>query len=366
MVYMQGRSGFGIGTLNWQQGVALGFEPRAGSDQEWMWDRNRNGSGIGPGVELDLVLTRMWIQTQCCLVIFVLLFLTDYWYIAAIYAGWLHLDRETPRSGGRRSAWVRSWAVWRYFRDYFPITLVKTAELDPKHNYLFGFHPHGVLVAGAFGNFCTEATGFSRLFPGLTSYLLMLPFWFKMPFYREYIMCGGLVSSEKKSANYILSQEGGGHVAVLAVGGPPESLDARPGALKLRVLERKGFIKLALKTGAHLVPVFSFGENELFNQVENPPGSRLRAIQDKLQKVMGLAMPLFHARGVFQYNFGLVPFRNPVHTVVGKSIAVERNVSPSREDIEKLHGEYLAQLVALFEENKTKYGIAESSHLELV
>lgn len=23
--------------------------------------------------------------------------------------------------GGRRSQWVRNWAVWRYFRDYFPI-----------------------------------------------------------------------------------------------------------------------------------------------------------------------------------------------------------------------------------------------------
>lgn len=23
--------------------------------------------------------------------------------------------------GGRRSEWVRNWAVWRYFRDYFPI-----------------------------------------------------------------------------------------------------------------------------------------------------------------------------------------------------------------------------------------------------
>lgn len=27
--------------------------------------------------------------------------------------------------GGRRSQWVRNWAVWRYFRDYFPIQ-VKT------------------------------------------------------------------------------------------------------------------------------------------------------------------------------------------------------------------------------------------------
>lgn len=49
----------------------------------------------------------------------------------------------------------------------------------------------GVLVAGGFGNFCTEATGFSRQFPGLKSHLLMLPFWFRVPFFRDYIMCGG-------------------------------------------------------------------------------------------------------------------------------------------------------------------------------
>lgn len=49
----------------------------------------------------------------------------------------------------------------------------------------------GVLVAGGFGNFCTEATGFSRQFPGLKSHLLMLPFWFRVPVFRDYIMCGG-------------------------------------------------------------------------------------------------------------------------------------------------------------------------------
>lgn len=69
--------------------------------------------------------------------------------------------------------------------------LVKTAELDPSHNYLFGFHPHGVLVIGAFSNFCTEATGFSRLFPGLCPHLLMLPCWFHLPVFRDYSMLSG-------------------------------------------------------------------------------------------------------------------------------------------------------------------------------
>lgn len=66
---------------------------------------------------------------------------------------------------------------------------------------------------------------------------------------------------------------------------------------------------------AWLVPVFSFGENELFDQMENPAGSALRRMQDRLQRIMGVAMPLFHARGVFQYSFGLLPYRKPIHTV---------------------------------------------------
>lgn len=45
----------------------------------------------------------------------------------------------------------------------------------------------------------------------------------------------GLVSSSKSSLSYLISRPEGGNVAVIAVGGAPESLDARPGALKLQV-----------------------------------------------------------------------------------------------------------------------------------
>ncbi|XP_007886477.1 2-acylglycerol O-acyltransferase 1 [Callorhinchus milii] len=300
---------------------------------------------------------------QCCLAVFVLLILTGYWYISAVYAVWLYLDWETPNQGGRRSEWVRNWTIWRYFRDYFPIHLEKTADLDPRSNYLFGFHPHGVLVAGAFGNFCTETTGFRKLFPGLTSYLCTLPFWFKIPFYRDHIMLAGLVSSAKSSASHILSREGGGNVAVIVIGGAEESLDARPGALSLNILNRKGFIKLAIKRGAHLVPVFSFGENELFNQVKNPKGSILRRVQERLQKILGIALPLFHARGVFQYSFGLLPFRKPIYTIVGKPIIVKQNHTPSNEEIEELHKKYVEELDDLFEKHKVQHGVLESDHL---
>ena len=80
-----------------------------------------------------------------------------------------------------------------------PLQLVKTADLDPHNNYVLGFHPHGVLVAGAFTNFCTHSTGFRRLFPGLNSYLLMLPLWFRAPFFRDYIMFAGQCGPFKRT-----------------------------------------------------------------------------------------------------------------------------------------------------------------------
>lgn len=45
---------------------------------------------------------------------------------------------------------------------------------------------------------------------------------------------------------------------------PKQSLFAKPGANELVLRRRKGFIKVALRTGASLVPVLGFGEKSTF------------------------------------------------------------------------------------------------------
>lgn len=67
-------------------------------------------------------------------------------------------DRLTPERGGRRSEMLRRLKFWHLVRDYFPISLVKTAELKADRNYIFGVHPHGILSFGAVNNFCTVPT----------------------------------------------------------------------------------------------------------------------------------------------------------------------------------------------------------------
>lgn len=50
-----------------------------------------------------------------------------------------------------------------------------------------------------------------------------------------------------------------GRGITIVVGGARESLDAQPHSLRLVLKRRKGFVKLAIRTGADLVPVLSFG-----------------------------------------------------------------------------------------------------------
>ncbi|NXT33785.1 MOGT2 acyltransferase, partial [Pelecanoides urinatrix] len=303
---------------------------------------------------------------QCCIAAFIVLFFTRFWLVSALYAAWWFIDREKPRKGGRRSHTIRNHVVWRYMRDYFPVKLVKTAELDPRQNYLMGFHPHGILAVGAFLNFCTEASGFSTLFPGITPHLMMLNLWFRIPFFRDCLMSAGLVPSDKESASYVLQKPEGGNMLAIIVGGAQEALDAQPGSYTLLLKNRKGFVRLAIKHGTPLVPIFSFGENDLFKQVRNPKGSWLRQLQHRLQQIMGVSLPLFHARGIFQYSFGLIPYRRPICTVVGKPIPVQKKNRPSEEEVDQVHQKYLNELCKLFEEHKAKYNIPEDRHLEFI
>ena len=47
------------------------------------------------------------------------------------------------------------------------MSLHKTAELPPDRNYVFGFHPHGIISYSAFVTFATEALDVSKKFPGM-------------------------------------------------------------------------------------------------------------------------------------------------------------------------------------------------------
>lgn len=86
------------------------------------------------------------------------------------YLLWIAADDlilQTPRKEGRRFEFMRRARIFEHFRDYFPIHLHKTADLDPTKSYIFCYHPHGIIGMGLFINLATEANNWSKLFPGI-------------------------------------------------------------------------------------------------------------------------------------------------------------------------------------------------------
>ncbi|XP_042150127.1 2-acylglycerol O-acyltransferase 2-A-like [Ixodes scapularis] len=213
------------------------------------------------------------------------------------------------------------------------------------------------MCAGAFGNFATEGTGFSELFPNIRPHLLVLKGQFRFPIHRDLLLSTGICASTPKSIDFILGakQQDKGNAAVLVVGGAIEVLDAHPGSYRLYLSRRKGFVRKALQHGSSLVPVLSFGENELFVQASNPEGTLLRRCQAWLTRRLGFAPPIFHGRGVFQYSYGWLPFRKPVVTVVGAPLEVAKIEDPSDEEVDALHEKYTIALSRLFEDHKDLY-----------
>ena len=136
------------------------------------------------------------------ILLFIFVLFSKYYYLALGYGAWMYYDiaiQKTSSRGGRRIQSVRKFRLWKYLADFFPIHLIKTAELDPDKNYLMGYHPHGIIGCGAFGNFASDATGFLELFKGITPYMLTLKANFRYPILRGLLLWLG------KTISFILS-----------------------------------------------------------------------------------------------------------------------------------------------------------------
>ncbi|KAJ3357266.1 Diacylglycerol O-acyltransferase 2 [Entophlyctis luteolus] len=288
--------------------------------------------------------------------------------IALVYFLYV-LSDKTHEKGARRSETVRRFIGWTWFRDFFPISLRKEVDLDPSKKYIFAYHPHGIISLGAFTSFATEACNISKLFPGLNIRLLTLESNFRIPFWRDLLLALNVASADKSSINYILSNKGvsrPGDSLALVVGGAAEALEARPRETVLVLKTRMGFVKLAIVHGASLVPVFGFGENDVWDQVPNPHGSVVRRFQTMFKDIASFSPVLFHGRGIFTYDYGILPYRKAITVVVGKPIDVVQNETPTDEEIKKYHALYVEGLKELYDRYKDELLPDRKSDLKII
>ncbi|KAF5299134.1 hypothetical protein FQA39_LY02307 [Lamprigera yunnana] len=293
-----------------------------------------------------------------------ILFFTKYWIISALYIIWIIIDRDTCESEGRRNPILRKYFGLPIHQSYFPIKfkLASPYQLDANRNYMFCCFPHSIIPYGVAVIFASDHCGFKEYFPKHSYRIATLKQSFYIPLYRELLLEFGVCCSSSRALNNLLGQPKGGNAVAVVVGGAEESFYSNPGDYYIILQKRKGFIKLALMNGSPLVPVFTFGTNELFYQVRHP---LLDSIQKWLKIKTGIAPILFCGRGLFHNWYGWVPLKKPVITIAGEPIEVQKTENPTQEQIEELHTKFTEAIKNLFNTQKHKY-VENAEHVDLV
>jgi len=265
---------------------------------------------------------------------------------------------------GGITRWLRGNILWRLSAaGRGPLKMERTVPLPPEEGpYIFANHPHGIIGVAIMTNFGTSVSGYETLFPRIRVHLLGASSMFRIPFFREWALLHGHASVDRSCCMDLLKR---GHSIALAPGGARESLESVPGTMRLTLKKRKGFVRLALARNAALVPVLSFGENELYHTVQFKYGSWGRWCQRVLQSVTGFTVPVFVGRFWFA---PLIPRHETIFTIVGAPIRPNNLISDedvTDEAVDALHAKYCEQLQELFDKHKANHGMPDAQ-LEFV
>jgi hypothetical protein len=190
-------------------------------------------------------------------------------YLLLAYISWVLYDLKSAYNGGWYNTdfelYIKRWSLWNHFKDYFHASLVKEIELDPDRNYILGFHPHGVYCFSVLTNLWSIGSR-NMPFSNHRVRVTTLPINFYVPVWREFLLACGSTTCAKRSLVEALKRPN--TALLIAIGGAEEFKYMEEHTIDLVLQKRKGFAKLALETGADLVPVIGFGENELFSRIK--------------------------------------------------------------------------------------------------
>ncbi|KUF95156.1 hypothetical protein AM588_10006081 [Phytophthora nicotianae] len=206
---------------------------------------------------------------------------------------------------GKGNVWesLRTSSIWGLMNKFLRIKIIREQELDPKKQYIFGFHPHGIIVLSRLAIF---GRNFDDVFPGIKNRL---------------------------------------------------SLSTQ--ATQLVLKKRLGFIKLAMRHGADLIPTFIFGEKWLYN-MWNPP----RFIINFFRKALGIPVLVFW--GKFWWMPKAPAEGKRYGLVYGKPIVTKHTPNPTDEEIRAVHAQYVAEIERIFKQYKSEFGYEEDETLLIV
>lgn len=114
------------------------------------------------------------------------------------------------------------------------------------------------------------------------------------------------------------------------------------------VKQRKGIVKIALRAGVPIIPVYAFGHTAAYSVLVDPLGI-LEFLSNHLQASL---TPFFGRWGWFLGP----PHRVPVTLCLGEPIECPVTAEPTNDDINQYHAQMVAGFQQVFDQHKEAYG----------
>lgn len=226
--------------------------------------------------------------------------------------------------------------------DYFQFESITE---DEKHlrdtiasgtKYIFACQPHGVLSFCGMCSAISVTTDVQSVPTAAASVVL------SMPLLKNLMGIFNLIDASSGSIRRNFKKGGMGGCVVIYIGGIAELFKSCRTEERLYLSKRKGFIKMALREGVDVVPVYLFGNTSVLSVLKHGP---LAALSRKLQVSLTWLWGMWYLP---------IPRDDKLLYVCGKPLGLPHIAEPTQEDIDKWHAKYCEEVRRLFESYKEK------------
>lgn len=226
-----------------------------------------------------------------------------------------------------------------YMKDYFDYEEI--FEFDDEElfksadkKYILTSVPHGII---SYGGLCAGAAAHEK-FNGLKTAAAGAVL--ATPIIKHLVGVFGLIDASSASLKKRLAKGGVEGSVVLYSGGIAELFKCSNSEEILYLKARKGFIKLALTTGADIIPLYFFGNTSVLTIPKIPA-------LESLSRMLQITITIFWGR------WGLpLPRAHKILYVRGKPLNLPHVLEPTDEEIEKYHKLYVQEVERIFEKYK--------------
>lgn len=205
---------------------------------------------------------------------------------------------------------------------------------DPDHRQtFFAVHPHGAYCIGwalLYHNPVMRGVRFC-----------FAPALYASPMFRIFSRMANKPGSASRSAMDLYLKKG--EDVALPPGGFEEATLTSTTQDRVFIKRRYGFVRLCLKYGVAIRPVYVFGEGRLFSNVQGLWNLRL-------------ALNRFGVPTILVWGRWFCPFLPKkgvkLHIVIGRPLNLPKIESPTKDEVALWHGKYIVELKRIYEEHK--------------